>query len=74
METLVVFVDRWLSPLHILRARLYTVAQDYCGINRRESINVFAQLRYIRLLWRDSASQSVRIKRFDEGALFCKLH
>jgi len=50
METLVVFVDRWLSPLHILRARLYTVAQDYCGINRRESINVFAQLRYIRLL------------------------
>ena len=50
METLVVFVVSCLSPLHTLRAHLYTVTQDYCGINRRESISVFAQLRYIRLL------------------------
>lgn len=50
MGAVIVFVVSCLSPLHIPRAHLYTVTQDYCGINRRESISVFAQLWHIRLL------------------------
>jgi hypothetical protein len=55
--------------LPIPRADLYN-REDYCGINRRESISVFAQMWYMCLLWRGSTSQSAWIKRLCGCALF----